>query len=161
MPNIRQSVTIWTAANTNGNLPILKHIFASTYYDYPQEQIPVWTWKKMSQIYNQIWDYGAWNPYDSAQTTALYPSHGGSDFRINALIIPNLKSMLEKWFLPNREGNGKDISSVNRHVYAIKTIGVSFNRVVNCHCQPWECLIIEVVIYPSVWEVLLRCCVSF
>lgn len=99
--------------------------------------------------------------HKTAQTTALYLSHGGSDFRINALIIPNLKSMLEKCFLPNREGNGKDISSVNRHVYAIKTIGVSFNRVVNCHCQPWECLIIEVVIYSSVWEVLLRCCVSF
>lgn len=108
--------------------------------------------------------YGGMEPetqQSSAQTTTLYPPHDGSDFRINALIIPNLKSMLKKWFLPNSgEGNGKAISSVNRYVYVIKTIGVSFNRVVNCHCQPWECLIIAVVIYPSVWEVLLRCCIS-
>lgn len=109
--------------------------------------------------------YGCMEPETqrgSAQTTTLYAPHDGSGFRINALIIPNLKSMLKKWFLPNRgEGNGKAISSVNRHVYAIKTIGVIFNRVVNCHCQPRECLIIVVAIYPSVWEVLLRCCISF
>lgn len=43
--------------------------------------------------------YGGMKPetqQGSAQTTALYPPHNVSDFRINALIIPTLKSMLKK-----------------------------------------------------------------
>lgn len=33
-----------------------------------------------------------------AQTTALYPPHDGSDFRVGVLIIPDLRSIINNWF---------------------------------------------------------------